>query len=87
MLLRSSTSDNENSFYVNLLQVIDENRELLFDVEQFDSIDLCFKVVSESTLMDESNLRKTFSLFYGYIDQVSSNEAEKKISFPSTPDD
>ncbi|KAG4067967.1 hypothetical protein HA402_010653 [Bradysia odoriphaga] len=69
MLLRSSTSDNENSFYVNLLQVIDDNRELFVDVEQFDSIDLCFKVVSESTLMEESNLRKTFSLFYNYINQ------------------
>lgn len=69
MLLKSSTGDNENSFYVNLLQVIDDHRELFFDVEQFDSIDLCFKVVGESTLMDDSNLRKTFSLFYNYINQ------------------
>lgn len=70
MLQRSTTSDNENSFYVNLLQMIDDNQELFADVEQFASIDLCFKVLSDTTLMEESNLRKTFSLFYNCINQV-----------------
>lgn len=70
MLQRSTTIDNENSFYVNLLQVIDEDQELFLDVEQFGSIDLCFKVLSDTTLMEESNLRKTFSLFFNCINQV-----------------
>lgn len=70
MLQKSTTSDNENSFYVNLLQVIGDDQQIFLDVEQFDSIDLCFKVVSDSTLMEESNLRKTFSLFYNCIGQV-----------------
>ncbi len=70
MLQKSTTSDNENSFYVNLLQVIDDNRGMFLDVGQFDSIDLCFKVVSDATLIDEINLRKTFSLFFNWINQV-----------------
>lgn len=74
MLQRSSTSDNENSFYVNLLQVIDDSQELFADVEQFDSISLCFKVISDETLMEESNLRKSFSLFYNSINEVNRNE-------------
>lgn len=67
MMQPSTTSDNENSFYVNLLQVLDDNQELFLDVEQFDSIDLCFKVLSDKTLMEDSNLRKTFSLLYSCI--------------------
>lgn len=70
MLQRSTTSDNENSFYVNLLQVIDDDQGLFLDVEQFDSIDLCFKVLSDTTLVEESNLRKALSLFYDSINQV-----------------
>lgn len=82
MLLRSSTNDNENSFYVNLLQVIDDNGELFLDVEQFESIDLCFKVVSESTLLEESNLRKAFSLFYSYMNQVTRHDPiRKRLSY------
>lgn len=70
MLQRSTVSDNENSFYVNLLQLIDDNQELFSDVEQFASVDLCFKVVSDTALTDESNLQKAFSLFYNCVNQV-----------------
>lgn len=76
MLQRSTTTDNENSFYVNLLQVLDDSQELFLDVEQFDSIDLCFKVLTDKTLMEESNLRKTFSLFYNYINQVKMKQKQ-----------
>ncbi|KAJ6637731.1 Huntingtin [Pseudolycoriella hygida] len=78
LLQRLSTDDNENSFYVNLLQVIDDTQELFLDVKQFDSVDLCFKAISDKSLMEESNLRKTFTLFYRFV-----NQREKSIEVMS----
>lgn len=67
---KNETKEYERELFNNLIQLIDDNRTFIKDMENYRTFDLLFKTIDKSTILETSNFEKILNRFFSIIKTV-----------------